>query len=266
MTLKHLVFFLFLFSTSFAFNLSIVKDFPTNITAGNSFNLQYQVCLYHAQNYQIVFNITGNTTTIDGGEFIFDKCTWENDTKLYVCNFTGIVGNNPIIGISANVSPYVMPDNFSIRTMGYNALGEVAGCPSITAPIYYGSSSGGGGGGLHTPPKPVANNTTKPEPAKPAELTKPVVEPPKNITNTTAQNTSWPAFPNISEDNTTAQIDNQTVYAILPTSGIYPTAQFDTNGIYLIYFGVAIAVVFGAWLVFQRGSKGKPIEKVDWGV
>lgn len=278
MTLKALVFFFFFLNLSSAFTLTTIKGFPSNIIAGSTFDLSYQACLYHAQNYQIIFNITGNSTNITGEEFTFDKCDWDNATYVYVCNLSGQIGNNPKLGISVNTSLYIMPDNFSIKTSLANSLGEIQGCPDTTPHYYQGSGGGGGGGGGYTSPRqPTAqNNTTQ-------DLNSTTQHPPttiNNVTNevlppnTTAQNDSWPVFP---ENNTTMTVNNQTMNAIMPPSGIYPTFNLSNdqmNGLYGLYIAVGLAFVMGVWFVWQRGFRGgkppigamQPMEKIEWGV
>ena len=255
MTLNTL-FFLFLFSISSvsAAGITAINGFPADMEAGSSFNISYQVCLRQAQNYQIALNITGNSTNITGGEFVFSGCDWDSNYSVYACNRSGIVGAQDV-GINASIDQYIEPDQFSISTMLLLSVDEAAGCPSAPSAPYSRSGSSGSYYGSFRPPIPsvkkAVNNTTiivpiVPTPPTAQNKTIPKAVPPKPTLNDTAQNESW--WPSVVHQ----------IVQIFPPELITPKEGDTPNGgmsLEIIIAGALLAVgalTFLAYMIFIR--------------
>jgi len=258
MNLKAVFFFLFSISLAYSFSVSMTA-FPTNMTAGMTYQSQMQITSDGPFNSSFYMNITGVSasneieTSMDGATCEYDAGSNEpayrqsvGDNGIWICTY-----NQPAKGVYSPImrvklNELLDPTGSYSYQLDYKAVENTPDATNTPVLSYYSST-----GGTSFPPRAYV----KPDPPVPAknETPIPTAQTPSPAPEPAINQTIEPTAQNTSEVfNST---DNTTInWTILPIELVEPEPKKEDHLVTNIVIGLFIVglLAVGGYLLLRK--------------
>ena len=243
--------FFFLFSISLAYSFSVsMTPFPTNMTAGMTYQSQMQITSLGPFNSIFYLNITGiNASNEIEANMDLANCSFDS---IWICAYSQAESGVYLPIMRLKLNELLDPSGDYSYRLDYLAIEDTSTSTSAPTRSYY-SSSGGASFAPRaytkpSPPAPVKNDTPKPSIPTPAQNTTASPEAVVNQTiEPTAQNETdwWPP--------------TAINYTVLPIQIITPDAEPSKDDFWAyvlpaiaIGFFIIGVLVFGVYLITRK--------------